>query len=69
MEICDASINVSKKTGVSIFRVRIKNVKPCSFPNYLTGMPEDNNLCNKNGKVFCVSTSTALPPLLLQQPL
>jgi hypothetical protein len=35
MEESDASINVSEETAVSIFRVRIKNVTPCSLRNYL----------------------------------
>jgi hypothetical protein len=35
MKVSDDSINVSEETAVSIFRVRIKNVTPCSLPNYL----------------------------------
>jgi hypothetical protein len=62
MEISDASINASKEIGVSIFRVRINNVKPCSLLNYSTRIPESNNLCKK-GKVVCVALSTALPQL------
>jgi hypothetical protein len=31
MEESDAYINISEKTAVSIFRVRIKNVTPCIY--------------------------------------
>jgi hypothetical protein len=50
MEESDASINVSEETAVSIFRVKIKNMTPCSIPNYLTRIPEDSDLC-KNKKL------------------
>jgi hypothetical protein len=45
MEESVASINISEKTAVSIFRVRIKNVTPCILPND----SEDSDVCKKNG--------------------
>jgi hypothetical protein len=64
MDISHASINVSKETGVCIIRVRIKNVKPCSLPNYSAGMPEDNNPCGKKGNIVClfINCTTPAPP-------
>jgi hypothetical protein len=57
MEESDAAINISEKTAVSIFRVRIKNVTPCILPND----SEDSDVCRrKMGEVACVATSTAL---------
>jgi hypothetical protein len=60
MEEFDASINVSEETAVSIFRDRIKNVTPCSLPNYSTRVPEDRDLCKNMGEFACVATLTAL---------
>jgi hypothetical protein len=60
MEKSDASINVSKETAVSMFRVRIENVTPCSLPNYSTRISEDSDLCKRKiGEVACVATWTA----------
>jgi hypothetical protein len=61
MKISDASINVSQETGVSIIRVGIKNVKPCSLRNYSRGMPEENNLCGKKGKIVCLFIDCTTP--------
>jgi hypothetical protein len=64
MKESDASINVSEETAVSILRVRIKNVTPCSLPNYSTRIPEDSNLYKiKKAKIVCVAILTALPRL------
>jgi hypothetical protein len=61
MEISVASIDVSKETGVSIIRVRIKNVEPCSSRNYSRGMPEENNFCEKKGKIVCLFIDCTTP--------
>jgi hypothetical protein len=61
MKESDASINVSKETAVSIFRVRKENVTLCSLPNYSTRIPEDSDLCKKRRvEVACVATTALL---------
>jgi hypothetical protein len=47
MEECDASIIVSEEIAVSIFRVRIKSVTPCSLPSYSNGIPKVRDLYKK----------------------
>jgi hypothetical protein len=53
--------HVSEEIDVSVFRVIIMNVKPCSLPNYSIRIPEES-LQKKKSKFVCVAILTALLP-------